>query len=449
MIKEINLSNFFPIRAESEDGKIAIVLHKIIAGEVLVAQLRTLIGRELAIEQSELDVIVRNGELIVAVHPQSDLRIDEQKVANTAGDLISKLLPPTLRSRVTGKKLVYLTRESGIPLIGRIDFGIIDRGTNLIQVRPITGCTLDCPFCSVDSGLSSKTRITDFIVDPDYMVGEARKLCEFKGSKSLELHIDGQGEPTLYPHLTLLIKELSKIDGVDTISLQTNGTLLTRELLDDLESAGLSRINLSINSLDFDKAIAMSGSANYSLRHILDVAEYIRDSDIALLLAPLWVPGLNDDDISGIVQFVKKFGNRSRWPVLGIQNYLVHRHGRKVRGIKSCSMNHFRYRLEKLSRAYDYPNLVLRRSDFGIRQMESYSKPFRAGEKAEIEIVEPGRLIGEMVGVGRGRSLHVLTTERTTGIRKSVRIIRTKHNIFVGVATGKQLTTLTEIKHDY
>jgi hypothetical protein len=447
-IKEINLSKFFPIRAESKDDRIAIVLRKVIEGEVSLDQLRTLARRELGIEKAHLDIAVRDGELIVKMYPSPDFEMDEMRVANTVGDLISKLLPPTLRNKATGKKLVYITRASGIPLIGRIDFGLIDRGTNLIQVRPITGCILDCPFCSVDSGLSSKTRVADFIVDPNYMLEEARRLCEYKGSKSIEFHIDGQGEPTLYPYLGQLVRGLSQINGVDVVSLQTNGVLMTKSLIADLEKAGLSRINLSINSLDHSRATIMSGTEKYDLKHILDVVEYIMNSKIALLLAPLWVPGLNDDDISKIIQLVKKLGIRSEWPVLGLQNYLVHRQGRKLRGIKPCQMSHFRYELTKLARAFDVPNLVLTRSDFRITRMKSYPKPFRVGEKAQVEIVEQGRMLGEMVGIARGRALHVLTSQNRTGVWRSVRIIRNKHNIFIGTTAERELFAPTRINQD-
>ena len=41
---------------------------------------------------------------------------------------------------LTGRRLYYISKESSIPLIGHSAFGIIDRGTNLLQVRPITGC---------------------------------------------------------------------------------------------------------------------------------------------------------------------------------------------------------------------------------------------------------------------------------------------------------------------
>ena len=47
---------------------------------------------------------------------------------------------------------VRITADSDIPLVGSLYFGIIDRGTSLLQVRPSCGCNLNCPFCSVDAG---------------------------------------------------------------------------------------------------------------------------------------------------------------------------------------------------------------------------------------------------------------------------------------------------------
>lgn len=127
--------------------------------------------------------------------------------------------------------------------MGHAAFGLIDRGTNLIQVRPITGCNLNCIFCSVDEGKRSRTKANDFIVDPDYLIEEFRKIAEFKG-KGVEAHIDGQGEPFLYPYLTELIEGLDSVREVDVISIQTNGTLITRSFVDAVEGK-LDRINLS------------------------------------------------------------------------------------------------------------------------------------------------------------------------------------------------------------
>jgi uncharacterized Fe-S cluster-containing radical SAM superfamily enzyme len=296
----------------------------------------------------------------------------------------------------------------------------------------MTGCLLDCPFCSVDSGATSKTRITDFMVDPNYMFEEVKRLCEFKGSKSIELHIDGQGEPTLYPYLPRLVKEFSTITGVETVSLQTNGVPLTEKLVDELERSGLTRINLSLNTLDSDQARKLAGFPGYSVKHIIDLIQHVDHSAIALLIAPLWIPGINDDEIIRIVQLVKKVGIESNWPVLGIQNYLVHKHGRRIKGVRPYTMKHFRHELLRLEKLFDIHPLLLKRSHFGIKPAKSYPEPFAKGDVAEIEVIEPGRMVGEMVGVGRERALHVLTADRTTNVTKRVRVIRTKHNIFFG-----------------
>jgi len=32
--------------------------------------------------------------------------------------------------------LIYISRESDIPLVGCLYFGVVDRGSNLLQIRP-------------------------------------------------------------------------------------------------------------------------------------------------------------------------------------------------------------------------------------------------------------------------------------------------------------------------
>jgi uncharacterized Fe-S cluster-containing radical SAM superfamily enzyme len=69
-----------------------------------------------------------------------------------------------------------ITGESGIPLMGSLYFGIIDRGTSLLQVRPSCGCNLNCPFCSVDAGPESTTRATSYEVEREYLLEGVKRL---------------------------------------------------------------------------------------------------------------------------------------------------------------------------------------------------------------------------------------------------------------------------------
>lgn len=60
------------------------------------------------------------------------------------------------------------------------------------------------------------------------------------------------GEPLLRRDIVGFIQRLAKIDGIEDLSLTTNGVLLA-EMAEDLKCAGLKRINISLDSLDAEK----------------------------------------------------------------------------------------------------------------------------------------------------------------------------------------------------
>ena len=73
-----------------------------------------------------------------------------------------------LKNRINNKRTFYIHKNSGIPLIGTNYFGLIDRGTNIIEIKPITSCNLGCIYCSVDEGPLSRRKV-DFVVEKDYI----------------------------------------------------------------------------------------------------------------------------------------------------------------------------------------------------------------------------------------------------------------------------------------
>ena len=329
-------------------------------------------------------------------------------------------------NHITKRRMYYITKESGIPLIGHTAFGLIDRGTNLIQVRPCSGCNLNCIFCSVDEGIS-KTRVTDYMVDPDYILEEFEKLAEFKrrhckGVK-IEAHIDGQGEPFIYPYMIDLIKRLKDI--ADIVSVQTNGTLLDERKINELEGY-LDRINLSINSLDGKKAKLLAGRADYDADHVKSIAKEIADSEIDLLIAPVWVPKYNDEDIMEILEFGKRIGAGRMWKPFGVQKYIKYRFGRHPKGAKIMSFRDFYSRLREIDR-----NLILSPRDFGIVKCKSLPKRFKIGERVKLRLEMYGRIKGEMIGIARDRVIQVVDTNKKIGEVVNVRITRNQHNIYV------------------
>ncbi len=60
------------------------------------------------------------------------------------------------------------------------------------------------------------------------------------------------GEPTLRANVVDIVRDISAIKGIRSVSMTTNGLLLTK-LAQPLADAGLERVNISIDTLDPDK----------------------------------------------------------------------------------------------------------------------------------------------------------------------------------------------------
>jgi hypothetical protein len=369
--------------------------------------------------------------------------VNEKRAQRKFNTLLSKGFTH-LKNSLNNKKAVYIHKNSGIPLIGTTYFGLIDRGTNLIEIRPITSCNLNCIFCSVDEGSSSRKEV-DFVVEKDYLVEEFRKLVELKQEdyidglsyhkgktnpekrhESFDAHINAQGEPLLYANIVELVADIAKIPQVKSISIDTNGTLLNKQLIDDLADAGLTRINLSLHALDPKIANKMAGTA-YNLKKVMDLAAYI-PKKMDLLIAPVWLPGYNDKELVKLAKFANKIGAGKKCPAIGIQSFLNYQFGRNP--VKAASMGIFYKKLHNLEQKHGI-KLICNESDFNIKKSKELPKPFKKGEVVKAELVCVGRLPREMLSVAENRLISVPDCYKKGGYVK-LKIKRSKHNIFLG-----------------
>jgi len=321
-----------------------------------------------------------------------------------------------------------------IPLLGCIAFGLIDRGTNVIQIRPTTICPLSCIFCSTDAGPNSKRRLTEYMVPLDYLVEWFKRIVIFKGEHNIEAHIDTVGDPLTYPKIVDLVSSLSQIKGVNVVSIQTHGSVLNEKMLDELSDAGLTRINLSLDALDPNLAKMLSGTEWYDPSKIVNLMHYIvSNTKIDLLIAPVWVPGLNDSEMPEIISLAKKIGAGKKFPPLGIQKYLVHKRGRKVKGVKPMPWGKFYEQLRRWEKEFGI-QLVLHPSDFGIHKRQPIPIPYKRFEVIRAKVVGPGWLKGEALAVTEREDRCVTLVKAGNipiGARIKARIISNKDNIFI------------------
>src|SRR3954454_1856746 len=120
------------------------------------------------------------------------------------------------------------------------------------------------------------------------------------------------GEPLLRRDLPQLVEMLSTIDGVDDITLTTNGSLLARQA-QSLASAGLKRISVSLDSLN-EQTFAAMNEVGFPVSSVLDgigAAE-------AVGLRPIKVNmvvrrGLNERDVVPMARYFRERGHILRF----------------------------------------------------------------------------------------------------------------------------------------
>lgn len=293
--------------------------------------------------------------------------------------------------------IINVNEKSEIPLYG-IDFiGVIDRGTNVIEIKPITLCNLKCKYCFVSAGSYD----TDFIVEPNYLLKKIRNLVEIKGHHKIEIHFAPYGEIFLYPGLFDLIKELWNIEGIEIISLQTNGLLLNEEMIKQLVETKVTRINISLNSLNQEKANFLCNCENYNMEKLLNNILLLLSTQIDVLIAPVWFPGENDEDIEEIIKYVLELRNKGfseKKIQIGIQKYLIYKTGRKLKKIRPKGWDFFYKQLSMLEKKFKI-KLKIGPRDFGIHKRKIVgSLNLQKNDRIKLTLISKGRWKREYIG---------------------------------------------------
>lgn len=352
--------------------------------------------------------------------------VSEKKVKLKFFGLLAKAFE-SLTNTINGNKAVYIHRNSGIPLLGSVEFGIVYRNSSLIEVKPVTSCNLNCIYCSVGEGTSSNK--TDFVVEKDYLVEELERLIEFVG-EPVEMHIGVQGEPFLYGDLIPLIEDLQKNPEIKTISMDTNFTLVGKNTIEQLAKFSKLQLNVSLDALDEKLAEVLAGCA-YNLKHVQEMIKYAAKKGIKLLIAPVLVPGYNENEMEGIVRWVKelKIPHADKRPLLGIQNYLTYKTGRAP--AKAWDWQRFYEFISELEKKTGV-GLKLSPDKFGIHKTKELPKPFVVDEVIQAVIKASDRFPHTCLAVAKGRVISVPECNFRGEKKVKIKITRDKHNCFGG-----------------
>ena len=112
------------------------------------------------------------------------------------------------------------------------------------------------------------------------------------------------GEPLIRNNIMWLIKAISKLDGLEELTLTTNGSQL-KKYAQQLRDCGIKRINISIDSLQADKFKTMTRTGN--LQQVLDGIDAAIDAGFeSIKLNSVILKNRNDDEVISLVNFARQ-----------------------------------------------------------------------------------------------------------------------------------------------
>jgi cyclic pyranopterin phosphate synthase len=112
------------------------------------------------------------------------------------------------------------------------------------------------------------------------------------------------GEPLLRPCLENLITDLKKISKIKTISMTTNGMLL-EEKIDQLSSAGITSLNISLDTFSEERFKTFNGIAN--LNRVIKGIQKARDLGLKIKINTVVIRNWNDDEIINFAKFARDY----------------------------------------------------------------------------------------------------------------------------------------------
>ena len=187
------------------------------------------------------------------------------------------------------------TDQHPVPLVDH--FG---RRIDYLRLSVTDRCDLRCSYCMPKGfrGFEEPANWLNF--------DEIERLIAVFGTLGVHrVRITG-GEPLLRRNLPNLVARLNRLEGIEELSLSTNATQLDRHA-SALKHAGLTRINVSLDSLRRERIARITGRDCYD--QIISGLMAGKSAGLAPIKVNMVVMrGVNDDEIDDMAAFCMQYG---------------------------------------------------------------------------------------------------------------------------------------------
>lgn len=192
---------------------------------------------------------------------------------------------------------------------------LFDRYSRLISYLRISvtdRCNFRCVYCMPSEGVEVTPRSE--LLTFEEIVRVASVGAELGLHK---IRLTG-GEPTVRRDLPHLVEMLSSIAGIEEIAMTTNAALLG-DLATPLKKAGMSRLNISLDTLDREKAARIARRDEWvRVQHGIEAAYA---EGFGLKFNAVVMRGWNDHELGDLLAFAHSFGAPMRfieWMPMGV-----------------------------------------------------------------------------------------------------------------------------------
>lgn len=166
-----------------------------------------------------------------------------------------------------------------------------------LRLSLLEACNFHCSYCLPD-GYHATAGTPRWLTRDEI----ARLLRGFAAVGLRKLRLTG-GEPSLRVDLTRIIADAAATPGIEKVALTTNGIVLRRRFA-DWHAAGLTALNVSLDSLDHGRFHAITGhDRSQDIRAGLELA--LGSGLPAVKINAVLLRGINDDELPAWLDYLR------------------------------------------------------------------------------------------------------------------------------------------------
>ncbi|AKH94466.1 GTP 3',8-cyclase MoaA [Elizabethkingia anophelis] len=171
------------------------------------------------------------------------------------------------------------------------------RDINYLRLAVVDRCNLRCTYCMPENGLT-------WIKQQELMTDEEMiRICSVFTELGInKIRITG-GEPFVRKNCINLIEQLSQLQGLDDLSITTNG-LLTEQYIPRLKASGIKSVNLSLDTLDPERFFSITRRRSFD--KVMKTLDSLLNHKITVKINAVVMEDKNIEDIIPLVQLTKE-----------------------------------------------------------------------------------------------------------------------------------------------